>query len=159
MKEIEINNHTKVQVDDGEYLKVVFYDWKLHRKKTNKQYIYAYTNITNQNNKREKLFLHHLIFGRAPIGKVFWFKDGNTLNCQKSNVEIISYSEKAHLVHNIKKEDEDSFRGVVANYLARIKVGGRIKVIGVFKSKEEAANAYNEAAIKLYGDLAVLNNI
>jgi hypothetical protein len=159
MKKIDINDSTNIIVDDEDYLKVLFYDWKLIRTNVGKNYIYAYTTVFNENKKREKLFLHHLIFGRPSNDKVFWFKDGNRLNCQRSNVEIISKSEKGHLVYKQQKNGNKIKRGVITNYIARVKVDGKIKVIGVYKSKEEAANAYNNEVKKLYGDLAVLNDL
>jgi hypothetical protein len=43
--------------------------------------------------------------------------------------------------------------------LATIKVDGKLKFIGSYKTEIEAAKAYNEKAKELYGDYAILNEI
>lgn len=43
--------------------------------------------------------------------------------------------------------------------MAFITVNGKRKCLGVFKDKHEAALAYNRAAVKAFGDDAVLNDV
>lgn len=81
------------------------------------------------------------------------------MNYQRSNLELVLYSEKAHIVHNNSKVGEDNLRGVITNYLARVKVAGKIRVIGVYTPEYEAAVAFNEDLKKIYGDFAVFNSI
>lgn len=50
-------------------------------------------------------------------------------------------------------------RGKDGAFYARIVKDGKTIHIGKFPTKDEAAHAYNKAAIQLYGDFAVLNPI
>lgn len=50
-------------------------------------------------------------------------------------------------------------RGKDGAFYARIVKNGKTIHIGKFATKDEAAHAYNKAAIQLYGDFAVLNPI
>jgi hypothetical protein len=55
------------------------------------------------------------------------------------------------------KKNEDKYLGVILEYIARIRVNNKLKVIGVYNSAQEAAIAYDLEAKKIYGDKAVLN--
>lgn len=50
-------------------------------------------------------------------------------------------------------------RGKDGAFYARIVKNGKTIHIGKFPTRDEAAHAYNKAAIQLYGDFAVLNPI
>lgn len=62
MKIIAIANNYELLIDDHDYLKVISYDWKLVRIKKSESYRYAYISLVRKNKKRERLYLHHLIF-------------------------------------------------------------------------------------------------
>lgn len=62
----------------------------------------------------------------------------------------------------ISKTNKSGFRGVVKHYRkwnAQITFKRKNIYLGSFSTKEEAAEAYNNEAVKLYGDFAVLNKI
>jgi len=49
--------------------------------------------------------------------------------------------------------------GWTGKWIAQIRVQSKHKHIGVFNTKEEAATAYNNMAVKMFGEYAVLNII
>ena len=92
----------------------------------------------------------------------YWvrFKDSNPLNCQLSNLE---WSTLSNVVRNTNKTDNQfGYRGVVKNgnkYQAVIYVNRKPVNLGSFSTPKEAAKAYNDKSIELYGETKSLNRI
>jgi hypothetical protein len=159
MRKIEIKNGFEVLVDNEDFKLVSSLDLIL-RKATQKKIVYYYAYISSKGTPfKYPKALHHFLFGKPPKGKTFWFKDGNRLNCQKNNVEILTISQKSHITHKNPDKIKKKFRGVFQNYLARVKIDNKIIVVGSYKTEREAAKAYNEKVKQLYGEFAVLNKI
>ena len=62
------------------------------------------------------------------------------------------------------KDNSTGFKGVTffkrdSNYRAQICIDGKNTHIGYYKTKEDAAIAYNEKAKIIYGKYAVLNEV
>ncbi|MFN8994945.1 MAG: HNH endonuclease [Pseudomonadota bacterium] len=63
---------------------------------------------------------------------------------------------------SMSKNNTSGYRGVVTageNWRAQINNKYKNICLGTFKTKEEAAEAYNKAAIELYKEFAVLNEV
>ncbi len=106
------------------------------------------------------MFLHHLIVGTSPFDKRIFFKDGDALNCQKSNLEFVTFGQAAHSYYNktkLCKNAKENFRGVTVRYTARIGFNNKMIIIGTFDKELDAALAYNQKAKELFGEKAVLN--
>jgi hypothetical protein len=63
-----------------------------------------------------------------------------------------------------KAATSSSYRGVTfhkreGKWRAQINIDGKRKMIGSYRTQEEAARAYNEAALKYHGDKAKLNEV
>ena len=100
---------------------------------------------------------------KTPKGLEVDHKDYNGLNNQRFNLRNCT-----HRQNQINKIviSLAPYRGVSWvlkrkkwKIKARIKVNGRNIHLGYFKTEEAAALAYNEAAIKYFGEFAVLNII
>lgn len=92
------------------------------------------------------------------------YKDGNTLNICRDNIELMS-RQQAQFKTRKPKNNTSGYKGVSWNknakkYGASIRVGSKSKHLGYFGDVHAAAIAYNEGAIKYFGkEYANLNVI
>lgn len=108
-------------------------------------------------------FLHHLILGKPPIGKETDHKDGNGLNCMKSNLRFCTSSQNGF---NRKKQKNNSsgVKGVSYSkqkkkWRARINVNRKEIHLGFFDNLIDSCKIYDEACLKYHGEFARPNNI
>lgn len=147
MKEIQVESGIAI-VDDEDYDKVSQYNWLLHEKG------YAVAN-----HKGKKLRMHRVIMGATDPDDLVDHRDRDKLNNRKLNLRMTDRSGNACNRHPNHARD-NAFKGVYPNagkFEARIKIHGKPKYLGRFKTAEEAAVAYNNAAKELHGDMAFLN--
>lgn len=154
----------EILIDDEDFEKVSQYKWHLCKNRKN---IYVIRNKWNKD-KRVVESLHRYLMGN-PENKTIDHINGNTFDNQKKNLRICSNTEnirnkdkyknnkagyKGVLIHKEKKN------GIEYQYIiAEIRVNKKKIYLGHFKTKELAAIAYNEAALKYFGEFARLNNI
>jgi len=112
---------------------------------------------------RQKLvYLHRLVIN-APDGKFCDHINHDTLDNRKCNLRLCNKSQNACNSRK-RKNTISKFRGVCwdkskRKYTAQIRTLGRQINLGRFFSEEEAAAAYNKAAIEHHGVFAKLNSI
>ncbi len=101
--------------------------------------------------------LHQVILGCRGVDHV----DGDKLNNRKSNLRPCSQAENMANV-GIRRNNTSGFRGVSwqrGAWVAQISVSGQHHYLGRFRTKNEAALAYNEAARRMFGPFARLNPV
>ena len=87
--------------------------------------------------------------------------DGNPKNNKVENLRVISRS--MNLANRrMPRSNSSGFKGVgfvqaTGKWRADIKINGRIKCLGTFDLKEDAARAYDDAARLQFGEHAALN--
>lgn len=108
-----------------------------------------------------------------PANKVIWLwmtgvypvedvdhKDRNRSNNVWLNLRLATRSE--NLTNQGKKPNNASgFKGVSTrgnSHMVRLRIAGKSTIIGSYPSAEEAAAAYDVAALKHYGEFAVTNH-
>jgi len=104
--------------------------------------------------------LSRFLLGVTDSNVFVGFVDGNSLNCRRSNLQIMT---KQQLQAKRKMQKNTSgYRGVRKRrekWIALIYVNQREVYLGTFESREDAAKAYNRAASKYFGKFARLNRI
>lgn len=112
--------------------------------------------------KQRSVFLHREVFGEFVWHDRQEVDHSNCvrLDCRRSNLRIATYSQNtANKI--LKPNPSTGFRGVYQKHRrfhARIgRVENEDNHIGTFATKEEAARAYDRAAINRWGDFARTN--
>lgn len=139
-----------VKVDDEDFDYLNQYRWCLCNK-------YAFRKQTI-NGKERNIYMHTELMGfpeKLDVDHI----DGDKLNNQRSNLRIATRSQN-NGNRGSHKGSSSKYRGVsyekqTGKWVAQISS----KKIGRFVSEEDAALAYNEAAIKYFGEFAYLNVI
>ncbi len=153
MKTIPLTQGKVALVDDEDYEKVSQYKWRYDDG-------YAKTGHSSNNNMWR---MHELIKGVPPMGFIWEHKDLNGINNQKTNLRLATRSQnganRAPSKNNttgFKVLKRLEYRGRVT-WQVRIGVQGKSITVGTYESKERAARAYDEAALKHFGEFAKLN--
>ena len=114
------------------------------------------------------LYMHHLIAGTPPKGMTIDHINGNSLDNRKENLRVATQQQQR--MNSAKRVDGASrYKGVIIRNVtgrckktricAQIKALGRSIYLGDFETEEEAAEAYNKAAVQYFGEFARVNSL
>jgi HNH endonuclease len=141
-------------VDSDDYEKVCGHNW-CAIKQGDSGKVRAMTKIEGKT-----VYLHNFIL-ETPAGLVIDHIDGQPLNNLKSNLRVCStINNSRNIRHN--KANTSGYKGVSyqnSKWRAYIVTSYKQIHLGCFSTKEAAAEAYNIAAKKYYGEFARLNVI
>ena len=159
MKEIQLTQGKVALVDDDmyEYLN----QWKWHVCKDANNF-YAYRNIKNLNGNYVKISMHRFIMKPAK-GYVVDHVNHFTLDNQKENLRICTHSQNA-MNRGAQSNNKTGHKGVsyekkLNKFKVQIRVNKKNITIGYYINLNDAAKAYNSAALKYHGEFAQLNVI
>ena len=144
-REIYLTKGAVALVDDEDFEKVSGHSWQLHSKG------YAVAKIGGK-----KIFMHRFILN-AQEGQEVDHRNRDRLDCQKGNLRFATVSQSNA---NRSSKNKTGYKGVSetrGKFLAHIKVSGRDLFLGRFDRAADAAKAYNEAAVRYFGEFAKLN--
>lgn len=148
MKIIKSTNGYEILVDDSVYAWASKYRWSVnsHSDRDSKTVMHTRTHIA----------MHRLIMGN-PRGKFVDHIDGNQLNNQRSNLRLCTNSQNLRN-QKINSRNTSGYKGVTFRK-DRNKFRAIIldRFIGYYDTAIDAAKAYNQAAIKEFGEFARLN--
>lgn len=167
MKTIIVHSRTEgrqeILIDDSDFEWLNQWKWSIHRGTGNKT-LYAnrrdYKTYGYKNPK--EVLMHRLILGLTDSSICADHKDGNGLNNQRENLRLATRSQNAANI--LRKAKSSKYNGVCWHksnnkWAAQLKKNGKVYSLGCFKNEEDAAKAYNEAAIQFHGEFARLNKI
>lgn len=104
--------------------------------------------------------LHRFILGHGPGDPWIDHRNGNALDCRRSNLRVVSGSQNN--MNSRRRNGSSQFKGVyfrqdTKRWAAQIKLDTRTKNLGCFVDEEAAARAYDTAARFHFGEFAALN--
>lgn len=109
----------------------------------------------------KSLYLHRYILRDIPKGMVVDHISGDSLDNRRSNLRIVTVAQNNKNQHGY---GSSGFKGVLRyrgckSWHAKIRSDGIVYDLGLYADPISAAIAYNEAAIRLHGEFALLNVI
>jgi len=113
-------------------------------------------------NKKERVihsYLHRLIMKPKPSEQVDHI-NGDGLDNRRENLRIATNQQNQMARHVVV--GKSGYKGVYERngiYRASIKFNGKKIHLGGYKTPQKAARAYNQAAIALFGEYAVINEV
>lgn len=140
-------------IDIADYPLIAKYRWSVSKHKRGRTF-YAQSRTFGQKFVR----MHNIL---RPDLKMVDHKDRNGLNNRQSNLRPASALQNAQN-HGGWTDVTSKYKGVhwykrAKRWRASIGIGGKTHGIGYFVSEEDAARAYDVAALKVQGEYAVLN--
>lgn len=158
MKEIILSQNKVALVDDDDYEWLSQYKWSAAK---NAKTYYA-VRIDFSSGEAKTVTMHRLILNPSPELETDHI-DGNGLNNMRSNLRLSTSQQNKF---NRRPFGKSKYTGVAVWYRnghryirASIYQDGKNISLGLFPAEEEAALAYNEAALKYRGEYARLNLI
>ncbi len=163
MKLIPLTQGQSVKVDNRDYAWLSGFKWCAYRRSNTVARFYA----VRSTSKFGIVYMHRMILG---LGRGDHREsdhiNGNGLDNRRNNLRICNHSENLRNL-TAKKHSKTGFKGVFfyqrrpthsPKWISEIRVNGKTTRLGsYFTSPEDAAKAYDEAAIRLHGEFAKLN--
>ncbi len=150
-KEIQLNRGYIAIVSDEDYERVSKYAWTILQNK----YAHRTPNKENPYGRMHRFIL------QAPPNVCVDHINGNGLDNRRENLRFCNQSQNLSNVGK-RSNNKSGYKGVTfesqtSKWRASITVNYRTKHLGRFNSPEEAAHAYDKAALELHGKFARLN--
>jgi hypothetical protein len=158
MKEISLSKGKFALIDDEDFERVSQFKWTLQTGRTT---YYAARNDTSSG-KRKYIYLHRFILDLTDRKLMVDHINGNGLDNRRENLRVCTNGQnqrnKSKASHSTQLYKGVRRRRTLQNrYEARIRVDGQDIYLGRYDTPEEAAIAYDNSAIKYFGEFAKLN--
>jgi hypothetical protein len=152
MNSIILSNR-KVLFDPEDWDKIKIFIWRLQQIEGKKFKVVSGA-------RKTQIYMHQVILG-CPKGFVIDHINGNPLDNRKSNLRVCTQQENS-FNRPRSKNNTSGYKGVskrkeTGKFRAYIHHNFKYRYLGDFKTSKEAAEAYDSAAVKLFGQFAQLN--
>ena|SRR5258708_2925659 len=160
MREIELSQGQTTTVDDEDFEKVNRFKWSLLCQSPRTRY--AFRNVRVSGRRITTLRLHRFILNLEPGDPDVDHVDGNGLNNVKANLQLATHQQNQCNQRKQLRKTSSRFKGVTwdrhaGEWKAQIKVKGKNHYLGCFAIEQEAAEAYDQAAVQFHNNFAKLN--
>lgn len=110
---------------------------------------------------RRQVSLHRYVLN-APKGTHVDHKNGDGLDNRRENIRLCTVSSNAMNRRKAKGKFSSQYKGISWSaaghgWVATIRINGESNYLGTFHREEEAARAYDAAAVRLFGEFAYVN--
>lgn len=115
------------------------------------------------NGRRKKL--HRVILGLSDRTHIVDHINGNRFDNRRDNLRVCVSAQNSHNQSPHKDKTHSRYKGVTRDkravskpWIARIMANGILRNLGSFETAEQAAAAYDAAALEMHGDFARTNS-
>lgn len=162
--EYNIDGYTVI-IDEDDFEKIKPFTWHVMQKKALQEGLYYFSASMREESTGEwhNQFLHRFIM-KCKRGDGFKVdhKNHNTLDCTKANLRICTTAQNAQNAR-VYRAKKDGFKGIKedvssGHWSARIQTpDGKRMMLGSYATAEDAAKAYDRAALFYFKEFAVTN--
>lgn len=157
MRTIELTQGKVALVDDEDFDQVSAFRWSARKNRNSDTY---YAVRTDRTSGKRTVLMHRFLLHAQNSVEVDHI-NGNGLDCRRVNLRLATHSENQRNAAR-RSDNTSGFKGVtwnkqISKWRAYIKVDGDQVHLGYFTSKAAARNAYDEAAIRHFGEFARTN--
>jgi len=167
MKKIKLTQDQWALVDDEDYDCLNEHRWCAQKHVTKKFYVVR-SSPRDSNVKRKHIYMHRVITN-APKGMDVDHINGNPLDNRKDNLRVCTRQQNC-MNRRQRSDNKSGYKGVrymkknknMINersnpWRAQIMFNQDQVYLGNYKTEQEAARAYDQKAIELFGEFAQLN--
>lgn len=145
-------------VDDEDFEELSAFKWRPQPSKRKSE---QYRAVRSGKGGRGVILMHRQIM-RAPDGVLVDHANGNPLDNRHANLRFCTFAQNAQNRRRVVPGSSSRFKGVTwhkqrGRWQAAIKVDKRFIFLGLFTDEQEAADAYDRAAVKHHGEFACTN--
>lgn len=152
---IPLTRGKEAKIDDWNIDIILEYNWRAQQNQDGRWYAMAWNTYPN-------FVLMHRVIMKPLQGQVVDHMDGDGLNNLEINLYVCSYGQNVQR-SGVKRTGATSvFKGVHwesgrGKWKACISKDGKLHFLGRYISEVDAAKAYDDAALELFGQLAYTN--